>query len=264
MFKVTKYPHGTFSWADCNSTDVATAKQFYADLMGWETEDLPMGEGTFYTMYKQDGDIVTAISPMPPGMDNVPSHWNNYITVDDVDALQGKVTELGGTVIVEPMDVFDNGRMMTIADPSGAVVSLWQPKSHIGASLINTPGAMTWNEMYTRDAEKAKAFFSELLGWDFSSSVDQEGYDFIMNKGRPNGGIFTMPPEMDGIPPYWTTYFSVADVEATVEKAQQLGGELHREIMDAQGVGRFGLLEDPTGAMFIAIQLNEPMPWDGE
>jgi predicted enzyme related to lactoylglutathione lyase len=110
MFKVTKYPHGTFSWADCASTDSEKAKKFYMDLMGWNNEDIPMGEGLFYTMMKQDGETVAAVSPMQKDMQEmgVPTVWNNYITVDDVDALQAKVTELGGKVLAPPFDVFDS------------------------------------------------------------------------------------------------------------------------------------------------------------
>ena len=134
----------------------AKAKPFYAELMGWEIEDVPMGEGMFYTMYKSDGEHVAGLSQMQPEMQSqgMPSHWSSYVTVDDVDALAGKVTELGGTVISEPFDVFDSGRMMVLQDPTGAIVCLWQAKNHIGSGLVNTPGAMTWNELTTNDPKK--------------------------------------------------------------------------------------------------------------
>jgi hypothetical protein len=264
MFKVTKYPHGTFSWADCASTDSATGKKFYAELMGWQIEDMPMGDDLFYTMYKQDGEYTAALSPMQAGMQeqHVPSHWNSYITVDNVDALAGKVKELGGTIIAEPFDVFDSGRMMVIQDPTGAMVSFWQAQNHIGAGLVNTPGALTWNELYTRDLEKAKDFYSKLLGWTYTRQEGAMDYFVIMNGSRPNGGMMTIAPTMGDMPPNWTVYFSVADIDKTVEKAKSLGGQLATPIMDAGGVGRIGFIIDPTGAMAAYIQTAQPQEWD--
>ena len=262
MFKVTKFPHGTLSWADCSSTDPDKTKKFYADVMGWGTEDIPIGEGAVYTMFKHDGETVAASSGMQEDMkkQGIPSHWNVYVTVDDVDSMTGKVTELGGTVIAEPFDVFDSGRMMVLQDPTGAMLSLWQAKNHIGAGLVNTPGAMTWNELATRDPEKAKAFYSKLLGWKFTDGPS-DGYWMIENNGRTNGGMIKMDENWGEMPPTWSVYFSVADIKDTAEKVKASGGKMPMEITDAQGVGQFVLASDPTGAMCSFIQLNEPQPW---
>lgn len=260
MFKVTKYPHGTLSWADCSSTDVAKAKPFYAGLMGWQMEDMPMGEGLFYTMYKQDGARVAAISPLPPDMQGMPSMWNSYITVDDVDSLASKVSDLGGKVLAGPFDVFDAGRMATIQDPTGAAVSLWQAKNHIGAELVNTPGALTWNELYTKDSASARDFYGKLLGWDYQK---MEGADYyvITNRGRMNGGIMQMTDEFGDTPPNWTVYFSVANIDESVKKAEALGGKLLSPVTDAGGIGRFAMIADPAGASCALIQLEQPQPW---
>ena len=89
MYKVTKYPHGTFSWAELVSREGENSKQFLTGLFDWSFVDVPMGESMHYTMYSLDGENVAASFQMdeesfPP---EVPSHWNNYITVDDVDAI---------------------------------------------------------------------------------------------------------------------------------------------------------------------------------
>ena len=142
MFTVTKYPQGTFSWADCTTTDTAAGKQFYAELMGWEIAEFSMGPDMgdmVYTMFMQDGQAVAALAGMPPGMPEMPPFWNNYVTVDDVDAMVEKVVAAGGSINMGPMDVFDNGRMLSVMDPTGANLMLWQPRSHIGAGLVNTP-----------------------------------------------------------------------------------------------------------------------------
>jgi uncharacterized protein len=260
MYTVTKYPHGTFSWADNSSTNVEKARPFYTELMGWTVEETPMGHGLMYSFLKLDGHTAAAISPMLPDMEaqGMPSMWSTYITVDDIHAMVEKVTAAGGTVIAPPFQVFDSGWMMTVQDPAGAIINFWQPLSHIGAYIVNTPGAMVWNEMATRDVEKAEAFFAQVLGWTFDTS--EPGYHYIHNNGRLNGGIVRMDENWGEIPPHWQVSFSVSDVDAVVEKAKALGGTIISGI-DTTDVGRFAIINDPAGAMFAVIQLNQIDEW---
>lgn len=259
MFTVTKYPHGTFSWADCNTNDVDKARPFYTALMGWTVEELPMGEGLMYSFLKLDGQTATAISPMFPGADGVPSHWNTYVSVDDVDAMVEKVEAAGGTVLAPPMDIFENGRMMPIQDPTGAHIGLWQPKAHIGAYVVNKPGAMVWNELATRDVPKAKAFYESVLGWNIEQGP-WPFYFYIRNNGRMIGGIIAMDEQWGDIPPHWQVYFAVADIEAIAKRVPELGGQILSGI-DESSVGRFAVISDPSGAMFATIQMKELTPW---
>lgn len=263
MFNVTKYPHGTISWADGVSTDAASGKQFYMDLMGWTAEDLPIDEHSVYTMFRLDGRSVAGFVQMLPQMQaqGIPSHWQTYITVDDVDALAPKVTELGGTVVAEPFDVFDNGRMIALTDPTGATVALWQANNHPGAEVVNKPGAMCWNELYTRDIERAEAFYGALLGWTFEPMDGPMTYHFIQNNGRMNGGVMVMPDDLADVPPHWLINWSVADVEAALAKLKDLGGSPRTGIEKAEGIGRFVVFSDPQGAVSVLAQLDNPMPW---
>ena len=199
MYKVTKYPHGTFSWAENSSTDPQKAIAFYMDLFGWGKYEIPIDENNTYTMFQHQGENVAALSGMLP--EGVPSLWFNYVTVDDVDALPQAVTDNGGTITHGPWDVFDSGRLLHIADPEGAHLGLWQPKQHIGAGIVNTVGAMCWNELLTRDAESAKTFYSKLLGWEY---FGDEHYIHISNRGRNNGGmmkIWRCAAYVDGLLP---------------------------------------------------------------
>lgn len=262
MYKVTKYPHGTFSWADCSTSDWSAGKQFYSEIMGWESEDLPIGEGQFYTMFKQDGENVGAISQIQPEMkeQGIPSHWNTYITVDDVDALVEKVKLAGGTIIAEPFDVLEAGRQMIIQDTTGATVSLWQAKDSIGAGLVNTVGAMLWNELMTREPDKAKEFYSELLGWEFQQD-GTPGYDTIVNKGRMNGAIMTLGEEYGDAPSTWMVYYNVADIDVTLEKIKAKGGAIHVQA-EAEGVGKFAFVADAQGATFYVMQAKMIDTWE--
>lgn len=261
MYEVTKYPHGTFCWADCVSTDSDRAKQFYIDLMGWNHAEIQITDGTVYTVFKVGDKHVTALSQMMPDMQakGIPSHWHNYIAVDDVDALAGKVTELGGTVVMPPFDVMDSGRQMVIQDPTGAIVSLWQAKNLIGAQLVNTTGAMGWNELSTRDPQAATDFFSKLLGWTFQKQPDAD-YWAILNNGRMNGGIIKMTDAWGDAPPSWTVYFSVADINAAAARVTELGGTIHIPPTEIPQ-GHFLVMGEPTGAISYLIKAHHNDPW---
>lgn len=261
-FTVDKYPHGTFSWADGNSTDQAKAKQFYAAVMGWTYEDMPLGDDMFYTQFKQAGQNVAGLGQLMPDMiaQGVPSHWMSYVAVDNTDAVAAKVAELGGMVIMPPMDVFEQGRMALFQDPTGAQFGVWQAGIHHGSGLVNVPGSMTWNELATRDAAKAQAFYGGLFGWEFRKD-DNMDYYYFTNKGRPNGGIVPMTEEWGDMPPHWMVYFAVADLDTTLEAVKANGGSQPMDVIEAPGVGRFAIVNDPAGATFTIMQSEQPQPW---
>ena len=261
MYKVTKYPHGTFSWADNTSTNPEAAKAFYQALFGWDKDEIPMMPGMTYTMFKQDGAYSAALSGMMPEMQEqgIPSHWTNYASVDDVDSLADVVTENGGTILYGPMDVFDSGRMLQIQDPTGAQLGLWQPRNHIGAGIVNTVGAMCWNELLTWDAAAAKAFYSALFGWEYT--VDENDYILISNRGRNNGAMMQMDESFGEMPSMWQPYFTVSNVADSIERAMELGVAIIIPKTEAPGAGHFSYLSDPAGAHFYIIELIEPEPW---
>lgn len=86
--------------------------------------------------------------------------------VEDVDATVARVTEAGGTVLMEPIDVLDAGRMDVVSDPVGATFSLWQPGAHIGSQAFDEPGAFCWTELRSRDIETARRFYRTVVGWE--------------------------------------------------------------------------------------------------
>jgi predicted enzyme related to lactoylglutathione lyase len=259
-YTVTHYPQGTFSWADTFSTDIAATKKFMTGLFGWTSEDMPTGEGKpDYTMFSLDGHYVAGGSPtFAPGM---PSFWTSYITVDNVDAMVKKAESLGGKVTMPPMDVLDSGRMATIQDPTGASVALWQPKKHIGAGIVNTVGAMVWNELYTKDLAAAKKFYADLLGWTYEVDEKNGGYVMIKNNGRMNGGMMAITPDMVGMPPNWTVYFSVQNIEEAMAKVTSFGGKVHMGPKPIS-VGKIAMITDPAGAAFIIMEMSvSPSEW---
>ena len=257
MYNVTKYPHGTFSWADNSSTDPEAAITFYTALFGWEKQEFPIGAGMTYTIFQLEGHDCAALSGMMPDQlqAGIQSHWNNFVMVDNVDALAAVVTANGGAVIYGPEDVFDSGRMMHIQDPTGAALNLWQPYNSIGAGIVNTIGAMCLNELWTPDVALAKDFYHALLGWEY----DFDGiFTRIFNRGRFNGGML----QLDDVEPIWLPHFHIADVDAAISRVKELGGaiEIDKHV-DADGV-KWSVLADPAGALFYILQLVKVDPWE--
>jgi len=198
-YTVTSCPTGTFSWADIASTDIKASKAFLEALLGWTSVDMPTGEGRpDYTMFYLDGKEVTGGSPT--FMQQLPSFWSSFISVSNVDEAVAKAEKLGAKVVMPAMDVLDSGRMATIQDPTGATVSLWQPNTHIGAKVVNTVGAMCWNELYIKDAQKAHEFFGALFAWTFET--DETGYITIMNQGRAKWWHFHHYPGNESNPAF--------------------------------------------------------------
>ncbi len=247
----TTYSPGTFSWTDLTTTDQDAAKSFYGSLFGWEAEDNPVGEGLVYSMMRLDGKDVAAISSQPQQQRDagVPPTWNSYITVESADDAAERATQLGATVHAPAFDVLDVGRMAVIQDPGQAFFLAWEPKSHVGASFVNAPGALSWNELASLDMDASAQFYGELFGWSFEPmDSPQMPYRVIRNRdGHSNGGIRpVMPP---GTPPHWLVYFGADDVAAGLARVSELGGS---ELVGATpiGPGTVGVAQDPQGAVF--------------
>jgi predicted enzyme related to lactoylglutathione lyase len=165
MVEKTRHEPGSFCWVELATNDAAAAKSFYTSLFGWSVDEHPMGDGATYTMLQKNGKAAGALYPLGPQQKGVPPHWNSYVCVESADDAAARAKDLGARVVMEPFDVMDYGRMAVVQDPTGAILSLWQPGAHVGARVINEPGSFCWNELYTRDPKKAADFYSALFGW---------------------------------------------------------------------------------------------------
>ena len=257
MAEFTSYRHGTPCWVDVTTTDIEGTNAFYSGLFGWSTEEMPNAGG--YTMYSLRGKHVAAGSPPPPGGEGVPPHWTTYLASDNADETAEKIREAGGAVLMDPFDVFDSGRMTIAQDPTGAAFGIWQAGEHIGAELANEPGTLNWNQCQTDDPGRAAAFYAEVFGYEVDEIDLGGGEPFRVLKvdGRGVAGVREHVPQMGNVPPHWSTVFQVADTDASVATATELGGTVVMEPLDLPDIGRIAVLQDPVGASFQLIQ-NPP------
>lgn len=252
-----EYAPGTPSWVELSSPDTDAAADFYGELMGWNaTEPGPVEETGGYRMFQQGDERVAGL--MGHMQEGQPTVWTTYISVADADETSAKVQSAGGSVMIEPMDVMDLGRMAYFSDPTGAVFGIWQPKTFGGADLVNQPNSLCWNEVLTRDAEANKAFYPAVFGWQVGEPGFEgapESYVVWEVGGKAVGGMMQMsdasfPPE---VPAHWGVCFAVADVDAIAGKARELGATVTYGPMDMP-IGRFAGLIDPQGASFSVMQ----------
>lgn len=260
MSERTGYAPGTPCWVDLATPDVEGAARFYGEVLGWEVPELPnSAEMGGYRRAEKNGADVAGVMPLM--QEGQPPAWSTYVSVIDADATAKAVAGAGGTVVAEPMDVMDLGRMAVFTDPAGAFFGIWQPGTFQGAELVNEPGAVGWNELSTRDPEGAKAFYGAVLGWDANDLEMQDGgiYTEWLVDGRQVGGMLDMTGRMpDEVPPHWGVYFGTEDTDATVEKVKAGGGELLFGPMDIEP-GRFATVRDPFGAFFNVMQPSEQL-----
>jgi hypothetical protein len=190
---------------------------------------------------------------------DMPTVWMTYVNVDSADATVAKVEANGGVIFAPPMDVMEAGRMAVFADPVGAVLGIWQPNQHTGAQVANEPGTYCWSELITTDLDASKAFYGAVFGWDAEDQGPPAGppaYTEWKLAGRSVGGMMAKSPDMPAeMPPSWGVYFAVADTDATVAKAQELGASLFMGPTDIEP-GRFAVLADNVGAVFSVLQLK--------
>ena len=256
MPEVTAHLHGAPSWAELDTNDEAGALTFYSAIFGWADDPQPMTDTWTYHMQRLNGLEAAAIYKMSEeeAAQGIPPHWTTYFTADDVDAAAEKAPQLGGSVLFGPMDVFEFGRMVMLQDPQGATFAVWQPKQHIGCRIKHDPGAMTWNDLMTSDRNAAIGFYNGLLGIESSQGTGDMEYIMIKVGDTEVGGVMEITPDMGPVPPCWTVYFAVVNVDETVAKVQSLGGGVVVPATDIPDGARFAALTDPQGAYFSIYQ----------
>ncbi len=260
MTNQDRYIPGVPCWIDTTQPDPEAAVAFYGGLFGWQFEDvMPPGAPAPYFIARLGGGDVAAVT-------SGTAAWRTYVWVADADETVAKVRAAGGSVLSEPMDVGDAGRMAVCADPAGAAFSLWQPNQHRGAAVVNEPGSLNFNDLHTNDVDGARAFYGAVFGWDLleGGMWALPAYGDLLEERTPghrkNIADFGAPPRFEEVvasllridgPAQWAVTFAVADADEIAARAEELGGKVLVAPVDAPWV-RTTVIADPAGAPFTA------------
>ena len=245
----TEYTPGTPSWVDVSAPDVEAAAAFYAGLFGWSVEADQRPEAGGYRMATLHERTVAGIGPvMNPDR---PPAWNVYVTVDDADATVSHAEIHNGTILMQPMDILDVGRMAVLQDTNGAVISLWQPLDHIGAGLVNEAGAFTWNELAVPDVRRAHEFYTAVFNWEVDAEASSDTGLIFNVDGQTVCGAHEA---QGGEPTGWVVWFAVDDCDAAAAKVTELGGSVAMPPTDMD-FGRAAVVADPAGATFGLVKM---------
>lgn len=260
MPEIVKHAPGSFCWAEVGTVDAQKTKAFYGQLFGWKYEDRPAREFGTYTMVKTGGKDLAGLYELSRNLlkRGVRPHWMPYVAVASADAACEKIQKHGGSVQQGPFDVMDAGRMAICTDPTGATFSVWQPKTHAGASIMGESGTPCWFELATRGVERAEGFYKDVFGWSVKTNTDvgMVYREFSPpDAPMPQGGMMELTPQHGPIPPHWMIYFMVDDCDRDAKRCQSLGGKVLLPPKDIPNVGRFAVLADPAGAAFSIIKL---------
>jgi predicted enzyme related to lactoylglutathione lyase len=248
---------GRFVWYELMSTDTNAAKAFYAKVVGWSTQDMPMPDMT-YTMFTMGEAPVGGLMTLPDEAKKMgaPPHWMGYVAVADVDAAAAKAKNLGGSIHVPPSDIPNVGRFAVIADPQMASIALFKgsdPNPN-PAPDRTAAGRVGWHELAAVDWQKAFDFYSALFGWQKADAIDMGPmgtYQLFSTGGEVIGGLFNKPPEMPV--PAWCYYFNVGPINAAVDRVKAAGGNIFYGPMEVPGGDWIVQGTDPQGAMFALV-----------
>lgn len=243
------YDYGKFVWFELLTQDKEKAAAFYPESLPWKITPTPMQDGSSYSMISVGEAGVGGL--LTPQVD-MPTHWVSYVSVEDVAETAAKVEAAGGTLHMEAFDVPGVGRIQPASDPHGGGFCLFKAESG-DPPEVKGPGAFHWNELWTQDPSASLAFYESVLGYTHDEMEMPNGtYYVFMDGEQPRGGMLKAPSS--DVPTMWLQYVEVDDCDATLERAKGNGATIVADPVDAEGVGRFGILRDPLGGMIGVIK----------
>ncbi len=246
---------GSFIWYELMTADPDAAKRFYDTVIGWQVGPRPDGEMDYRMIDAGDG-LVGGVLRLDGNMlaGGARPAWFGYISVADVDEKAEAIRQDGGGVMVPPTDIPDVSRFALVTDPSGAPVYIMRgdsPEDSHSFARDGRVGHVSWNELATTDQDAAFAFYGRHFGLKKTGAMpmgELGEYSFFGHDGQPVGAMMTRSE--DGLPPGWTYYFRVADIDPAVAAIQDGGGTvLHGPHVVPTGE-RVLVATDPEGAVF--------------
>lgn len=244
---------GTPTWVDLMSPDPEASRNFYHALFGWEY-DIGGPEFGGYATARIGSRSTAGIGGQMPGAPPAPAMWQLYFASNDLKADVAKAEKLGAKTLYPAMEVGTFGGMVGLADPTGAMFNFWKAGSHIGYQVTDEPGSVTWLELYSPDAKKARDFYMGMLGASADPMPGGMEYYVLKHGESMLGGIMQIDPAWGNLPPFWVSYFAVASADEAAATILKHGGKIQGKIDDTP-FGRMASAVDPQGAQFKILQL---------
>ncbi|MBX2798546.1 MAG: VOC family protein [Myxococcales bacterium] len=229
-----------FCWQGI-STDMAKAKAFYTNVLGW---DVITDEHDTQVFIGKGGAVGHLQAP-----ENGPPSWCSFLSVDDLDASTALAAEHGGTVIVPPTDL-PAGRFSVVTTPSGAAFGLYQAVEQDTLAEPG-PGSIHWVELQTTALDQDLAWLTSVFGFTTRVQEFASGpYHVLEAGGTSRGGVASTPAERSA----FVAWVQVDDLDATLAKVGKHGGSTIGATVGEPSVGQMAMVSDPSGATFGLIQ----------
>lgn len=248
------WPAGSPCWADIVVADLDAARAFYGPVLGWEFEAGEPDVGG-YLVATLEGHRVAGLTT--PAVDDPAARpaWCVYLATSDATASAARAVELGATVLLPPTRILDRGTTVLLADPTGAVVGLWEPGANPGWTAVDEPGAPTWSEVFSHDQAASLAFYTglfaytvrDLSGGGLTYAVLDVGHHPAAGVGAYGAGAG------DGAPSAWTLYLAVDDTDAATDRVRAHGGTVLQAPADTP-YGRVAITAGPSGEVFALMR----------
>jgi hypothetical protein len=250
-------PSGRFLWYELLTTDVAAARAFYSQVVGWQATDAKM-PGMEYWLFDISNRHVAGLMNLPEESRKMgtPPIWLGYVGVADVDAAAAKATSSGGKVYLAPNDIPNVGRFAVFADPGGAALGLFAPANpeQDQPPSMEERGNVGWHELYAADLDAALGFYGGLFGWQKKEAMDMGEMGVYQTFGTADtalGGIMTKPPMIPVA--YWNYYFRVGSIDEAAERVKAAGGQIVHGPQEVPDGDIIVMGVDPQGAGFSLV-----------
>lgn len=257
------WPPGAPAWVSLSTPDVGAATGFYGDLLGWGFRRGETSDGRTYLTAVLGGLAVAGIGQSTEP--DAPAQWTVFLGTTDAGTTADAAIDAGGEVLVEATDAPGSGTAALLADPTGAVVGVWQPGDHPGLELTDEPGAVLWCELVTPDLGRAQDFYGAVFGLSFAAQAGVPvPYVTAHTAEGPAAGLGEPDPDIgwDGTP-HWLVYLAHPDVDAAVAVAQAHGGRAERDPFDSP-FGRIVVLRGPSGERLALMTPEDSAPQASE
>ena len=246
---------GKFVWHNLVTNDGEAARQFYAELFGWEFD--VKDDGRYSVITYGGRNLGGILDTSKDGKTPQGGHWLSAMSVPDLEASLAAVKKAGGKQLEAPIDVNGVGRVVTVKGADGAVFHLLASAKGDPPDVEPAVHTWLWHELLANHADRAVQFYETAFGYRIEALKKKPSseYRVLWSSGEARAGILQNPFEKT--PSAWIPYVRVDDPAALAERVTELGGRVIVAPRPDVRDGTLALVVDPSGAP-LALQKWSP------